>query len=199
MNQKTRYKMAGIIFAALLVYKLYEVGEFVFIWQKTRLFNAWLWITGQWDNPLRRFTTLSANVVLVCIILALIPLVILTINAFKENTNPKSKVIHLVCYAVGVFGLWVQGFEPKRVSYAISHISSYAMRYLSRQFLPVISVVLFIFALFVLMQTASEKKETAIAETDNIKINYYKGLLDQGVISEDEFKEMKAKIKKGEL
>ena len=45
-----------------------------------------------------------------------------------------------------------------------------------------------------------EDKKVAVAvEADNDKIKYYKGLLDQGVISADEFEDMKSKIKKGEL
>lgn len=65
--------------------------------------------------------------------------------------------------------------------------------------MAVIFVALFAFALFKLMQTESEKKVAVAVEADNDKIKYYKGLLDQGVISADEFEDMKSKIKKGEL
>ena len=78
-------------------------------------------------------------------------------------------------------------------------VGPYALRIIWGQFRPVIFVALFAFALFKLMQTESEKKVAVAVEADNEKIKYYKGLLDQGVISAEEFEDMKSKIKKGEL
>ena len=41
MNQKTRYKIAGVIFAALLIYKLYGIGRFWILWFTEDPYQAW--------------------------------------------------------------------------------------------------------------------------------------------------------------
>lgn len=96
MNQKTRYKIAGVIFAALLIYKLYGIGRFWILWFTEDPYQAWI-MTGHRGTSAFWF---GASVV--CVILTLIPLIMLTISAFKEKTNQKSKVRHMICYAIGV-------------------------------------------------------------------------------------------------
>lgn len=190
MNQKTRYKIAGVIFAALLIYKLYGIGRFWILCFTEDPYQAWI-MTGHRGTSAFWF---GASVV--CVILTLIPLIMLTISAFKEKTNQKSKVRHMICYAIGVLVPWAMSLSPAVFNYIVG---PYALRIIWGQFRPVIFVALFAFALFKLMQTESEKKVAVAVEADNDKIKYYKGLLDQGVISADEFEDMKSKIKKGEL
>ena len=102
----------------------------------------------------------------------------------------------MICYAIGVLVPWATSLSPAVFNYIVG---PYALRIIWGQFRPVIFVALFAFALFKLMQTESEKKVAVAVEADNDKIKYYKELLDQGVISADEFEDMKSKIKKGEL
>ena len=190
VNQKTRYKIAGVIFAALLLYKLYGIGRFWFLWFTEDPYQAWVMI-GHYGTSVFWFVTSF-----VCVVLSLVPLIILTRSAFKEKTNQKSKVRYMVCYAIGVLVPWASTFN--RSVYALKYGSG-AFRVIFAQFKPVIFVALFAFALFKLMQTEAENKVAVAVEINNEQINYYKDLLDQGVISADEFDDMKSKIQKGDL
>ena len=128
-----------------------------------------------------------------CVILKLFPLIVLMVSAFKEKINQKSKMMHMVCYAIGVLVPWASSFGP----YAFNYIFGMnALIIIRAEFRPIIFVALFAFASFKLMQTESEKKVADAVETYNDKLNYYIGLIDQGVISSEEFGTMKSKMKK---
>ena len=134
MNQKTRYKIAGVIFAALLIYKLYGIGRFWILWFTEDPYQAWI-MTGHRGTSAFWF---GASVV--CVILTLIPLIMLTISAFKEKTNQKSKVRHMICYAIGVLVPWAMSLSPAVFNYIVG---PYALRIIWGQFRPVIFVALF--------------------------------------------------------
>lgn len=190
MNQKTRYTFAGLIFIGLLLHRLYGIGQFVLIWIRHSPYTAWS-TTGH-----RQLSSFWLCVHAACVVLTIYPLIYLIKDSFKGITNQKNKVKYTCFYAVGVLVPWAVKFRLNSLDYLFSRYALSVIRY---SFLPVIFVVIFGIAVFALMQTEKEQKMASIVTADNNKLKHYKDMLDQGIISKNEFEEMKKKIESGKL
>ena len=190
MKQQTRYRLAFIIFIMLLLYKLYGISHFFWIWISQDAYQAWNSL-GHWEVSVFWFITR-----IVCVVITLIPLVTLTISAFKQKTNQRHKRLYAWFYVIGILVPW---FGATKWAELRCPINPVFFNYFIIQGFPVICVLLFLFALYKLMQTKSEKGKEDALEADNKKIGYYENLLERKVITKDEFEDMKGKIKNGGL
>ena len=196
MDKKARYKFAGIIFAALLVYQLYSLGRFFWTWITKNAYLAWL------SLGVGRLSAFWFVVRIACVVCVLYPLIALTIGAFREKTNQKKKKLYAWLYSVGMLVPWAQTISSFYILrgglFRISFFRQFLLM-LIRQYKPLICVLLYLFALFKLMQTENEGKAAVAVENTNQKVEYYRDLLNQGVITEEEFHAMEDKIRRGEL
>lgn len=195
MDKKARYKLAGIIFAALLVIRLYSLGKFFWIWITKDAYQAWLSL-GVTRLPAIWFVARIA-----CVVCVLYPLIALTISAFHEKTDQKKKKLCAWLYCIGMLLPWAQSFSAflrYGMVFKTSHLRVF-FRVLFQQCKPVVFVLLFLFALYKLMQTESEGKAAAAVGKTEEKVKYYRDLMNQGVITEEEFHAMEEKIRRGEL
>ncbi len=181
MNEKTRYRIAGAIFSVLLIYPIYCVGRCIFALSCTDTESPYLiWMFNpDYDVFLCVLKLLFA---IACACLFIVPLVVLAKSAFKEQTNQKTKIKHFLCFSIGLL-----------VSSAFNFFNLFGLH------IALIYVGLFAIALFGLMMRKSEINKAAEKQNLNAKINYYKEMLEQGVISQDEFNVMMSKIRNGEL
>lgn len=196
MDKKARYKLAGIVFAALLVIRLYSLGKFFWIWITKDAYQAWL------SLGVRELSVFWFVARIACVVCVLYPLIALTISAFHEKTNQKKKKLYAWLYCVGMLLPWAQSLSSSLrflgMVFKTSHLIVF-FRVLFQQCKPVVFVLLFLFALYKLMQTESEGKAAAAVGKTEEKVKYYRDLMNQGVITEEEFRTMEEKIRRGEL
>ena len=134
-----------------------------------------------------------------CVVCVLYPLIALTISAFHEKTNQKKKKLYAWLYCIGMLLPWAQSLSSflryRGVVFKISRLPVF-FRMLFRQCRPLLFVLLFLFALYKLMQTESEDKAAAAVGKTEEKVGYYRDLMNQGVITEEEFRTMEEKIRR---
>ena len=116
------------------------------------------------------------------LLLCVIPLAILLNNALKHKVNPKTKTTLAAMYILGIILPWV----PSLMHIGLPPITALVI--------PIVCIVLFCVALFKLMGGAEEKTEDAVDAAGQERIAYYKDLLDSGVITKEEYEQMKKNI-----
>lgn len=181
MEEKNRYLTGGVIFAALLLYRLYGLVRFVMIWATQNIYDAWVLTVSP------RFSETLFIVHMICLALALIALIVMTRKSFRKNPpEKKAKSMFIFFYGFGIL-------LPCVIRNAAVRVAPSGM------ILPILCVVLFAIAAWRVLPTKGEKQAEKPSEAEERKKRYYQDLYEQGVISPEEFQAMQEKIRNGQM